>query len=95
MVVFLSFILAALLGALLLSAALVVWLCELAVPLLFALVIVGVAWCVVATIIYSCSLRALLERLRRRLDVVYKVSAAFDLVYRRVLALFERFFKGV
>ena len=44
MVVLLSFILAALLGALLLSAALVVWLCELAVPLLFALVIVGVAW---------------------------------------------------
>ena len=85
----LSFILAALLGAL------VVWLCELAVPLLFALVIVGVAWCVVATIIYSCSLRASLERLRRRLDVVYKVSAAFDLVYRRVLAFVSQFFKGI
>ena len=95
MVVFLSFILAALLGALLLSAALVVWLCELSVPLLFALVIVGVAWCVVATIIYSCSLRASLERLRRRLDVVYKVSAVFDLIYRKAIAVVEKFFKGV
>ena len=95
MVVFLSFILAALLGALLLSAALVVWLWAVVMPLHWALVVVGVAWAVVAVVTYYCSLRGSLQRLRSRLDVVYKVSAAFDMVYKRVMAFVSQFFKGI
>ena len=91
----LIFVLAALLGALLLSAAIVAWLGEVAMSLPVALLVVGLVWSVVAIVIYSCSLRASLERLRSRLDVVYKVSAAFDMVYRRVMAIVDKFLKGI
>ena len=91
----LIFVLAALLGALLLSAAIVAWLGEVAMSLPVALFVVGLVWSVVAIVIYSCSLRASLERLRSRLDVVYKVSAAFDMVYRRVIAIVDKFLKGI
>lgn len=91
----LIFVLAALLGALLLSAAIVAWLGEVAMSLPVALFVVGLVWSVVAIVIYSCSLRASLERLRSRLDVVYKVSAAFDMVYRRVMAIVDKFLKGI
>lgn len=91
----LIFILAALLGALLLSAALVVWLVEVAMPLSWALLVVGAAWSVVAVIVYCCSLRASFARLRNRLDVIYKVSAAFDMVYRRVMVIVDKFLKGI
>ena len=90
----LIFVLAALLGALLLSAAIVAWLGEVAMSLPVALFVVGLVWSVVAIVIYSCSLRASLERLRSRLDVIYKVSAAFDMVYRRVMAIVDKFVKG-
>ena len=91
----LIFFLAALLGALLLSAALVVWLTEVVMPLPWALLVVGVAWSVVAVVVYSCSLRASIARLRSRLDVIYKVSAAFDMVYRRVLVIVAKFLKEI
>lgn len=94
MMTLLIFVLAALLGALLLSAAIVAWLGEVAMSLPVALLVVGLVWSVVAIVIYSCSLRASLERLRSRLDVVYKVSAAFDMVYRRVMAIVDKFVKG-
>lgn len=93
--IYIIFMLAALLGALLLSAALVVWLWEVAMPLHWALLVVCVAWCVVATIIYRCSLSASLERLRSCLDVVYKVSAALDTAYSKVVALWESIIKRV
>lgn len=95
MMTLLIFVLAALLGALLLSAAIVAWLGEVAMSLPVALFVVGLVWSVVAIVIYSCSLRASLERLRSRLDVVYKVSAAFDMVYRRVMAIVDKFVKGI
>ena len=91
----LIFILAALLGALLLSAALVVWLWAVVMPLHWALFVVGVAWALVAVVTYCCSLKGSLQRLRSRLDVVYKVSAAFDMVYKRVVAFVSQFFKGI
>lgn len=95
MMTLLIFVLAALLGALLLSAAIVAWLGEVAMSLPVALFVVGLVWSVVAIVIYSCSLRASLERLRSRLDVVYKVSAAFDMVYRRVMAIVDKFLKRI
>lgn len=91
----LIFILAALLGALLLSAALVVWLTEVVMPLPWALLAVGAVWSVVAVVVYSCSLRASFARLRSRLDVIYKVSAAFDMVYRRVMVIVAKFLKEI
>ena len=91
----LIFILAALLGALLLSAALVVWLMEVVMPLPWALLVVGAVWSVVAVVVYSCSLRASFARLRSRLDVIYKVSAAFDMVYRRVMVIVAKFLKEI
>ena len=95
MMVALIFVLAALLGALLLSAAVVVWLYEVLLPLHWALVVVGVVWSIVAIVVYSCSLRVSIARLRSRLDVVYKVSSALDIVYRRAVALIGKFFKGI
>lgn len=91
----LIFILAALLGALLLSAALVVWLTEVVMPLPWALLVVGAVWSVVAVVVYSYSLRASFARLRSRLDVIYKVSAAFDMVYRRVMVIVAKFLKEI
>ena len=91
----LIFILAALLGALLLSAALVVWLTEVVMPLPWALLVVGAVWSVVAVVVYSCSLRASFARLRSRLDVIYKVSAAFDMGYRRVMVIVAKFLKEI
>lgn len=91
----LIFILAALLGALLLSAALVVWLTEVVMPLPWALLVVGAVWSAVAVVVYSCSLRASFARLRSRLDVTYKVSAAFDMVYRRVMVIVAKFLKEI
>ena len=95
MMIYIIFLLAALLGALLLSAALVVWLWQLLLPLSIALMVVGVVYMVVAVAVYRWSIRGRVARWRGRLDVVYKVSAACDMVYRRVLALVEKFVKGV
>ena len=95
MVVLLSFILAALLGALLLSAALVVWLWQLLLPLSIALMVVGVVYMVVAVAVYRWSIRGRVARWRGRLDVVYEVSAAFDMVYRRVMVLIDKFIKRI
>lgn len=93
--ILLLFILAALLGALLLSAAIVVWLGEVAMPLHCALLIVGLFYVAMALVVYYGWLRGAIERLHNRLDVVYKVSAAFDMVYRRVLAFVSQLFKGI
>ena len=95
MMVTLVFVLAALLGALLLSAAIVVWLWGLFLPLHWALFVVGVVWMCVAVVVYYGRLRYAMARLRSRLDVVYKVSSALDMLYRRVVALVGNFFKGI
>ena len=95
MMVALIFVLAALLGALLLSAAIVVWLWEVLLPLRWALAVVGVVWMCVAVGLYYGRLRHAMARLRRRLDVVYKVSSALDMVYKRALAFVEKLFKGI
>lgn len=95
MMVALIFVLAALLGALLLSAAIVVWLCEVLLPLRWALAVVGMVWMCVAVGLYYGRLRHAMARLRSRLDVVYKVSSALDMVYKRVLVFVEKLFKGI
>jgi hypothetical protein len=95
MMIYIIFLLAALLGALLLSAALVVWLWQLLLPLSIALMVVGVVYIVVAVAVYRWSIRGRVARWRSRLDVVYKVCAACDMVYQQVMAIFGKFFKGI
>lgn len=95
MMIYIIFLLAALLGALLLSAAIVVWLWEVFMPLHIALMSVGVVYVVVAVAVYHWSIRGRVARWRGRLDVVYKVSAACDMVYRQVMAIVGKFFKGI
>ena len=95
MMIYIIFLLAALLGALLLSAALVVWLWQLLLPLSIALMLVGVVYVVVAVAVYRWSIRGRVARWRGRLDVVYKVSAACDMVYQQVMAIVGKFFKGI
>lgn len=95
MVILVIFMLAALLGALLLSAALVIWLWEVLVPLYAALFIVGVVCVVIAGAVYQLRLRGALARWQQSLDAVCKVGTAFDMIYRRVVALIGRFFKGI
>ena len=95
MVMLIIFFLAALLGAMLLSAAVVVWLWEVLLPLSSALMVVGVVYVVVAVAVYHWSIRGRVARWRGRLDVVYKVCAACDMVYRRVMAIVDKFFKVI
>jgi hypothetical protein len=95
MMIYIIFLLAALLGALLLSAAIVVWLWEVFMPLHIALMSVGVVYVVVAVAVYHWSIRGRVARWRGRLDVVYKVSAACDMVYQQVMAIVGKFFKGI
>ena len=95
MMIYIIFLLAALLGALLLSAAIVVWLWEVFMPLHIALLSVGVVYVVVAVAVYHWSIRGRVARWRGRLDVVYKVSAACDMVYQQVMAIVGKFFKGI
>lgn len=95
MMIYIIFLLAALLGALLLSAAIVVWLWEVLMPLHIALMSVGVIYVVVAVAVYHWSIRGRVARWRGRLDVVYKVSAACDMVYQQVMAIVGKFFKGI
>ena len=89
------FLLAALLGAMLLSAAVVVWLWEVLLPLSSALMVVGVVYVVVAVAVYHWSIRGSVARWRGRLNVVYKVCAACDMVYQQVMAIGGKFFKGI
>ena len=95
MMIYIIFLLAALLGALLLSAAIVVWLWEVFMPLHVALMSVGVVYVVVAVAVYHWSIRGRVARWRGRLDVVYKVSAACDMVYQQVMAIVGKFFKEI
>lgn len=90
MVVIVVFILAALLGAMLLSAAIVVWLGNEMMPMHMALLLVGAIYVVTATLVYHCSLKRMIERWRGRLDVVYKVSAMFDALYLKVMAIIRK-----
>ena len=95
MVILIIFLLAALLGAMLLSAAIVVWLWEVALPLYWALFIVGVIYIIIALAIYNSSLRWRIEGWQRRLNVVYKVSATLDTIYKNIVDTIKRFVGGI
>lgn len=86
----LLFIVALLLGLVLLSCALVMWLAEVAMPPHCAMLVVGGVYLIIAGVIYCCTLRLTLLRWRRRLDIVYEVSAAVDALYRRLAMIVKK-----
>ncbi|MBO5820635.1 MAG: hypothetical protein J6R02_03485 [Alistipes sp.] len=77
-----------------LSSALVVWVADVVGSLLFATIIVGVIYLVVAIVVYFMSLHATIERISRRLDTVYEVSAAIEVAYRQVVLFVKKVMGG-
>lgn len=86
----LLFVVALLLGLVLLSGALVMWLAEVAMPPHCAMLVVGGAYLIIAGVIYCCTLRLTLLRWRHRLDIVYEVSATIDAVARRLAMVVKK-----
>lgn len=77
-----------------LSSALVVWVADVVGSLLFATIIVGVIYLVVAIVVYFMSLHTTIERISRRLDTVYEVSAAIEVAYRQVVLFVKKVMGG-
>lgn len=77
-----------------LSSALVVWVADVVGSLLFATIIVGVIYLVVAIVVYFMSLHTTIERISRRLDTVYEVSAAIEAAYRQVVLFVKKVMGG-
>jgi hypothetical protein len=77
-----------------LSSALVVWVADVVGSLLFATIIVGVIYLVVAIVVYFMSLHTTIERISRRLDTVYEVSAAMEAAYRQVVLFVKKVMGG-
>lgn len=77
-----------------LSSALVVWVADVVDSLLFATIIVGVIYLVVAIVVYFMSLHSTIERISRRLDTVYEVSAAIEAAYRQVVLFVKKVMGG-
>jgi hypothetical protein len=89
-VIVIIFALAALLGAMLLSAALVAWLNNMGLAMHSALLVTGLFYVAIALVVYYTSLRASVLRWRQRLDVVYHVSASFDSLWQQGAALLKK-----
>ena len=77
-----------------LSSALVVWVADVVGSLLFATIIVGVIYLVVAIVVYFMSLHTTIERISRRLDTVYEVSATIEAAYRQVVLFVKKVMGG-
>lgn len=77
-----------------LSSALVVWVADVVGSLLFATIIVGVIYLVVAIVVYFMSLHTTIERISRRLDTVYEVSAAIEAAYSQVVLFVKKIMGG-
>lgn len=77
-----------------LSSALVVWVADVVGSLLFATIIVGVIYLVVAIVVYFMSLHTTIERISRRLDTVYEVSASIEAAYRQVVLFVKKVMGG-
>ena len=84
------FVVTAFLALLMASGVAVVGLTELTGSLTLAMLIVGVVYAIVATLIYLRSLRRRLQQWQHRLDIIYEVSAMFDTLYRHATAFLER-----
>lgn len=73
----------------LLSTALVLLLTELVGGILTALIIVGVAMLIIASIIYVSSLRGYMLRLQQRIEIICDISDIIVTLYQRATSLFS------
>ena len=90
----LLFMLAALMGLLLLSAACATWLAELVGSLVLAFVIVGAVYVVIAAVLYFVAIHSTLRQWQRRLDTVYDVSLTVEILYRQVAGFVKKILGG-
>lgn len=88
------FVITLLLGLLFISAAVVVWLAEWLGCLTLSLSVVGICYLLVAMLLYLQSLRPMLRSWRARLNTIYEVSATFEVIYGRVVALIKKVVDG-
>ena len=89
------FLCAALMSLILLSGAIVIWLADVVGSILWATIIVGALYMMVAVVVYFISLHSSIERISRRLDTVYEVSATLEVVYRRVVLFVKEVMGGI
>lgn len=88
------FILAALMGLLMLSAACATWLAEMFGSLVVAIVVVGVVYVVIAAVLYFVAIHSTLRQWQRRLDTVYDVSLTVEILYRQVAGFVKKILGG-
>lgn len=90
----LLFLIAATMALMLLSSAIVIWLGELLGSLQLSLIIVGLAYLIISVTLYFTTLHATLRQWQRRLDTVYDVSLAVELIYRQVAGFIKKILGG-
>lgn len=79
------FLCATLVGSILLSFAIVIWLSQALGSLPAAMLLIGVVWIVAAAVVYALKLHATVVSIRRQLATIYDVSAMFEALYRKIL----------
>ena len=87
MMVLMIFVVTLCVALMLLSTALVLLLTELVGSILTALIIVGVAMLIIASIIYVSSLRGYMLRLQQRIEIICDISAIIATLYQRATSL--------
>ncbi|MBR5133811.1 MAG: hypothetical protein IKV29_06885 [Alistipes sp.] len=91
----LIFIISAIMALMLLSTALVIWLGEVIGSLWLSLIIVGVIYTTLATVLYFLAIHSTLRQWQRRMDTVYDVSLAVEIVYRQVTDFIKKILGGL
>ena len=84
------FLCATLVGSILLSFAIVIWLSQALGSLPAAMLLIGVVWIVAAAVVYALKLHDTVVSIRRQLATIYEVSAMFDALYRKILLFIKK-----
>lgn len=90
----LLFMLTALIGLLLLSAACAMWLGQMIGNTVVALLIVGVVYVIIAVVLYFVAIHSTLRLWQRRLDTVYDVSLTVEILYRQAAGFIKKILGG-
>lgn len=89
------FLCATILGLAFISVAVVILLGEALGTLSGAILVVGMAWIVVAVVVYALKLHAIVDSIKQRLTTIYDVSAMFEMAYRKILLFIKNIVGGV
>lgn len=92
---FVAFILALLLGLMLLSGAIVVSLGTLMSSWVGAFAVVGIVFLLVAIAIYFFGVRRTMQRWQHRMGIIYEVSATIDHIYREARVFIKKIVGGL